>query len=297
MQSELDLYRQLFIQNTAGLGYTKDTKYEKLDENILVKGYCKALDNHDDIKKNQYYAALMLRYWYKIYKYKESCKFTRLDDVEYINWLNDAFDIVFKYRSWEDPEKGISKDPKAIDKIINRCCFSVRGLHYQNFNKDKRRLNFLCNSIEESLEAYGDASPYNAISYDESISVVDDVINYYLTKNKTLEAVVIDNVAYQDSFREVKKVDYLEDVDLEDPTKKIKIKRNSFNYNFDYRKLIKNLRNLNEAYFNYFENKYNFELNREEINNKISSLNSSSKMYNYIEKTFSDVKNVIKGWM
>lgn len=303
--SELDIYRQSFIQNAAGLGFTKDTKFEKLNEVDLVKGYCNALDNKDDIKINQYYSALMLRYWYKIYKYKESCKFTRLDDVEYIMWLSEAFDIAFKYRSWEDKNKGISKDPKSVDKVINRCCFSVRGLHFQHLNKDKRKLNFLCNSIEENTEEFGDASDY-ALSYTENnVSLVDDLIFNYINDNDLIKAIVVDNIAYQNSFKETKKINYITDIDLETGKpmldkngKELKLKYTDYKFNFDKRKLAKNLKNLNEKYFNYFKNRYLYEDNLEkfeEIKNLFLNKLSTNKLYNYIEETLKDVSIKLKG--
>ena len=79
--NSLDSYKQNFIKSASGL-----KNYDKLNEYELVEGYCNAEDSGDELLRNQYYSALMLRYWYKIYSYIETCKFLRLEDVEYISW-------------------------------------------------------------------------------------------------------------------------------------------------------------------------------------------------------------------
>jgi len=305
--SELDSYRMGFINQAAGLGYSKDTVFEKLDENILVKEYCNALDNGDEIKRNQYYAALMLRYWYKIYKYKESCKFARLEDIDFIDWLREALEIAFKYRSWEDKGKSIHKDPKAIDKIINRCCFSVRGLYFQELNKDKRKVNYLCDSIEGNNEKYGDAA-YSDYSHVEGrTNLVDELIEDSIGQHKFLDAIILDTIAYQDSFKENKESFYTEDISLslkeedeeesdedaegEESENKL-VKSYKYKYEFDKNKLLRNVNNLNNSYIRYFKDRYLLGEDNEELNNVILQLKDKKtiKLSKYIDNLLLNLK-------
>lgn len=300
MESTLDLYKKQFIECASGLGYNNKTIYEKLDETELANGYCDALDNGDNLKKNQYYAALMLRYWYKIFKYKESCKSTRLEDVDYIDWLSDALDIAFQYRDWKNPEKPIFKDPKAVDKIINRCCFSVRGLYYQEFNKDKRKINYLTTSIEDQKEKFGNASESNVGVYDNNVSLVNSLIDLYLKENKVLEAIIIDNISNQDSYKEERDSYYTEEVALGDEDKEspklIKTKNYKYKYSFDKRKLIRNLTHLNDKYFSYFKNNYLYEYNLKKLEEvkELLRVTSTSKLYSIVEDIFKDLSVKIK---
>ena len=304
MESTLDLYRKNFIEIASGLGFSKSTVYEKLNETELANGYCKALDDKDELKRNQYYSALMLRYWYKIFKYKESCKSTRLEDIDYIDWLSDALDIAFQYRDWQNPDKPIFKDPKAVDKIINRCCFSVRGLYYQEFNKDKRKINYLTTSVEDQKEKFGNVSESNIGTYDNNVNIINSVIDIYVKENKLLEAIIVDNISYQDSYKEERITFYTYETPLKaNKTKEedeeeelVKTKNYKYNYSFDKRKLVKNLLHLNDTYFSYFKNNYLYDYNLqklEEIKIFLKSINSS-KLYIIVDSVLQDLKNRVK---
>ena len=300
MESTLDIYRKQFVESASGLGYNSKTIYEKLNETELANGYCNALDSGDDLKRNQYYAALMLRYWYKIFKYKETCKSTRLEDIDYIDWLSDALDIAFQYRDWQNPNKSIFKDPKAVDKIINRCCFSIRGLYYQEFNKDKRKINYLTTSIEDQKEKFGNASESNIGTYDNNVDLVSGLIDLYIKENNILGAIIVDNIGYQDSYKEERNIYYTEEValgneDKENP-KLIKVKNYKYKYSFDKRKLVKNLLHLNDKYFDYFKNNYLYDYNLEKLEEvKLFLKNTTgSKLYSMLEFILKDLKDKIK---
>ena len=57
-----DMYKD-FVNAASGLG-----DYQAISKTDLANGYCDADEANDEIKRSQYFAALMLRYWYKIYE-------------------------------------------------------------------------------------------------------------------------------------------------------------------------------------------------------------------------------------
>ena len=260
MQSNLDSYKKIFIEAASGLGYNENTVYDKLDETALANGYCDAEEAGDETKRNQYYSALMLRYWYKIYKYIDNSKSCRLEDVDFISWLSEAISAALYYKSWRHPGKAVSNDKKAVDKIINRCCSSVRLIHYQEFNKDKRKINFLTQSIEEDKDKYGNASKSTAVSYDNENSFVTDLVDMYVRENKILEAIIVDFIGFQDVLKQQKTsfVQIENVIDEEDPdkVKEVKSKEYRYSYSFDKNKLKNRLLGIDQSYLEYFANNY-----------------------------------------
>lgn len=302
----LDGYKENFIQCASGI---KD--YDKLSETELANGYCDAIDNNDVDLSNQYYAALMVKYWYKIYKYKATCKSTRLRDEDYISWLSDALNIAFRYRDWKNPEKDIYGDPKAVDKIINRCCFSIRGYYFQEFNKDKRKINYLTDSVEGQFEKFGDAADANLGVEDEEKYWVDDFISTLISRDEVEKAIMVDSISYQDSFKETTTSYYVdepvieikanEEIDFDDydeneekEVKTVKVKYSSTDHSFNKRKLKQELSHLSDNYFNYFKNKYH--VSDERLNKAVAYLTglSKNKMYKFIDDTLISIKDDLK---
>ncbi len=74
-----------FMRDAAGLGdYQGMTKLE------LANGYCKADEEKDEQKRSQYWSALMLRYWYKIYEWIENSKSCKLQPEDFVDWLHNS---------------------------------------------------------------------------------------------------------------------------------------------------------------------------------------------------------------
>lgn len=317
MNSSLDTYKNSFIACASGL-----TNYDKLTETELANGYCDALDSHNEILSGQYYAALMVKYWYKIYKYKATCRSTRLGDEDFIGWLEDALNIAFKYRDWRNPSKSIYGDPKAVDKIINRCCYSIKGYYYQEFNKDKRKLNYLTDSIEGQLEKFGDSADAN-LGFEEEEGWAKDLIVDLIKKGNIGEAIVVDNICYQDSFKDETKSYYAEEVIIksnkdneeekeeepeepeEEPEEQeeqeenkpevVKTKYIITTPVFSRRKLKQSLENLDNKYYLYFMRAYP-EVSFENLLSAQSFFNNltSKEMYKFIDKSLVFIKTALK---
>lgn len=190
-----------YVKYASGLG-----DYQAISKTDLANGYCDAEESHDEIKMNQYYAALVLRYWYKIYEWNSTSKSSKLEIEEFSSWICDALNIAFRYKSWRNPKDKLYHDPNGPDKVINRCLFSIRNYYYQQFNKDKRKLNYTCDSIENQVDGFGDSA--DAICSGATTESLDstytckDVIQYLINNSKLVEAIVLDGICFQDSIKD-----------------------------------------------------------------------------------------------
>lgn len=264
-----------YVHCAAGLG-----DYQKLSKTELANGYCDAKTQE---VKDQYFSALMLRYWYKIYEWSKNSISTKLEPEDYSSWLVEAISLALKIcdfnvlpirednriPEWRDPKSKMFNDPNGPDKVINRCIFSIRNYYYQNFNKDKRKINYICSSIEAQEEAFGDAAEaiqYASI-YDEDSSC-GDLIQLLIDKNRLLEAIVVEGIAYEDVFKEDKDSSYC----------------------FNKRKLVKYLKNLNKDYIIYFHSRFGIDAGK--VEESVSFLKSlpNNKLYEYIDKTLDKFK-------
>lgn len=271
----LEDIQKSFISYASGLG-----NYQALSKTELANGYCDAEEAHDELKRNQYYAALMLRYWYKIYEYNSSSGSARLEIEDFVSWVEDGLNYALKHKKWRDPSSSMYKDANGPDKIINRCFASVRTIYYQYYNKDKRKLNYTSNSIDEAIEMCGDAACPSA---EEETGVgARDVINLYIKKNKLIEAFIIDTICFQDAFKESKSISYK-------TAGEEKIKQVKYNLNLDEHKIIQNLTNIDTGYLDYFSQCYGIK--NEIILSIAADLKqlSSAKLYSYVRGTLRDL--------
>lgn len=290
-----EMYKSYFISASLLGDFQSMTKTE------LANGYCDADDAKDFSKRDQYYSALMLRYWYKIYDFYNESKSAKLELEEFASWVSESLDVGLKYRRWRDQSNPLSKDPNAPDKVFNRCFFSTRKRWYTYFNKDKRKLNYTpSNSIEDWFNDDNMASPadfeeisniwlYSTGNYTEIEleSPSYSVVQHYLNKGKVLEAIIVDSIAHQDSFN----------------TKTLKRKKKIFNEEgkeikvgekvteFSDRKIIKQLNNLDDGYLKYFQQTYN--VSRSKLKDAVKQISkiSNTKLYNYVSSTLSELRD------
>lgn len=259
------------------VGQKEDVPYDITE---LANAYCKAVDANDEIKKNQYISALMIRYWHMVSVIYEQSKSTRLVVADIVSWLYEAFDKAFTYRSWQDKTKAVSRDPKGAEKVINRCIYSVRNYWYQIFNKDKRKINFMTYSLNDNPERdfhtssgvsnekdYFDIIP----SYDEFVSCGRDIVQKYINEDRILEAFIVDAIMYQDCFiSNTYDVDTGKEDELGNP---IIIERTD--YKFSSPMVSKVIKGINASYIQYFASTY--EVDEDKVIQTVAELKSYNK--------------------
>ena len=308
-----------FMSEAAGLGdYSLLTKLE------LANGYCKADEEGDELKRSQYWAALMLRYWYKIYEWIQNSKSCKLQPEDFVEWLHNSLYDAFYYRSWwweykakvehgkfiqwELDEEGnkipnpvyYKTDPNAADKSINYFCAARRGKEYQALNKQKRKANVLTYSLDANQEAVGDSALEEAGCYEtiDHSNIVQYIVQKFINQGRSIEALILDGIANHDSFKETKTSHIEKDVEevIDDETGEVsevetEEKVYDYSYSFDKRRLVKHLNAINEDFMkNYFSEEYQVSMaDCDLILQKLKKMNNT-KLYNYIEKTLINVK-------
>lgn len=286
---ELNIIKNSFERGARILG-----DYENMSKSELANGYCDADEMGDVEKRDGYFLALILRYWYKIYEWRVNSASLRLDNENFVDWLVESLQIALRYRAWRNPGESLYGDPDGPDKAINRCCFSARGRAYQYYNKDKRKANTQTSSIDAAKDEVGDCALYDigCTSPGPQISGVNEIIGSFLKNNKILEALIVDGIAHQDSFKNLKKPFYRDDVDSQG--RSIKRKYYTVETVFDSRKLVKHLTGIDQSFMNeYFCKEYNVSA---EVGNAILSklqtmtATNNSTLYRYIKKTLIEMK-------
>jgi len=290
--------------------------YQELTKNELGNGYCDwdeissktkdpAEEQRAEIMKSRYWAAILLRYWYKIPKWILESASLKLPAVEFFDWLNDSLHDAFYYRSWRPLRRAKPNDPNSewiqnpqyntmdsnvFDRSVNFFCGARRGKEYQAANKDKRKANVAATSIDKTFDEDG----YSILDR-EGLSTkgsgydgIRSLINLFLEENKVVEAVILDTIAYGDSVKEDKsKVDR---TIVNPETNEEETETNyRFSHQFNERKVVKQINDINEKYFtDYFNKEYKVK-DYKPILEKIKSL-TNGKLYKEIEKTLMSIK-------
>lgn len=303
--------QRVYIDCASGLG-----DYQSMSKLELANGYCEAENASDEIKRSQYWAALMLRYWYRIYEWMKNSSSCKLQLEDFVNWLNDALYIAFYYRSWwweyeavvrhgkliewkldengnKIPNEHYWKiDAAAADRSINYFLNAQRGREYQALNKDLRKSNVLYDSLDESVEVCGDLAleQSGATSDFDHLNSIKDLVRKFIAQNRSLEAMIIDGIAYHSSFKEIRHE--LPEL-VEDPENPLPFKREKFSYEHEFcpRLLVKHLSTIDENFMEtYFKPTYDLDEDTcQEIFRKLKDANNN-KLYRYIKKTLINIR-------
>jgi hypothetical protein len=271
-----DMYKS-YVTSASLLG-----DYNAMSKTELANGYCDADDAHDEQKRDQYYSALMLRYWYKIYDFSNSSHSLKLELDDFASWVSESLNVGLKYRRWRDSSHPLYTDPNGPDKIFNRSFYSTRQRWYKYFNQDKRRVDhFNSVMLEDWVEPveddfmsstsdigrYADRVFYESGNYStlEMESSTYSLVQHFINRGKILEAIIVDSIAHQVNFDSKK--------------------------GFDNKKVVKLLNSLDGKYISYFESTY--RIDKFKINDAVTNIVKlpNRKLYKYIDNTLEDVRN------
>lgn len=177
--------------------------WQTANKNDLANAYIE--NENNELLRNAYFAALMLRYWGNIGHYYTSSKMSGFTIEDCYSWLVESIMYVLRKRKWKDPNSPLSKDPNAPDKLMNRVIRTQRLHYYYIANCQKRRLNYNTVSYDNENIAQQDHNHILA-SYSPTISSSDiSTISYFLYKdNKWFESFIL-NLLYVEDFTKVDK--------------------------------------------------------------------------------------------
>jgi hypothetical protein len=259
--------------------------YEQYSIDELADAYCDAVDSNDTVLKDIYISALILRFWYTIDKmYKANKVAPSLEHEDFFEWLYEAIEYACKYRGWRDPSKNLN-----AQQCINKCIDTIKLQKYYDLRLDKRKaVNHSC-SMETPL---GDDSGKTIGDMLEAEEYVDDhssddailLVQSYINRNKIIEAILLDNIAFNDVQKHSKKT--IKTVNPDGET--IKYVEHSSEF-WPYR-LIQIVSKLPATYKNSFMSRYNISEEKLVAILEVIDKANNQKLYRYLDKTLAELR-------
>lgn len=259
--------------------------YEQYSIDELADAYCDAVDSNDTVLKDIYISALILRFWYTIDKmYKANKVAPSLEHEDFFEWLYEAIEYACKYRGWRDPSKNLN-----AQQCINKCIDTIKLQKYYDLRLDKRKaVNHSC-SMETPL---GDESGKTIGDMLEAEEYVDDhssddailLVQSYINRNKIIEAILLDNIAFNDVQKHSKKT--IKTVNPDGETTKYVEHSSEF---WPYR-LIQIVSKLPATYKNSFMSRYNISEEKLVAILEVIDKANNQKLYRYLDKTLAELR-------
>ena len=260
--------------------------YESYSIDELADAYCDAFDNNNEVLKDIYISALILRFWHKIDKmYKANTVAPCLEYEDFFEWLYEAIEYACKYRGWRDPSKNLN-----AQQCINKCIDTIKLQKYYNLRLDKNKTVNHCTSMDtpicdnEDSKTLGDTLESEEPIYDHSSEDVMMLVQHYIDKNKIIEAILIDNIAFNDVQRHSKKVIKTTNADGE----AYKYTEHSSEF-WPYR-LVQIVSKLPSTYKRSFMARYN--ISEEKLTTVLDALGKvpNTKLYKYLKMTLDELR-------
>lgn len=269
--------------------------YQKISTDELANKYCEALDTKNEWNKSTYMAALVLRFWYRIEKLYQANLNTGLEREDFFSWLVESINYACKYRAWQTKEVN-------AQQAINQCIETIRHQHYYEFNLDKHRANYNTVSFAtpvsntKNKENSNEASLLDTLEYEDEEQIYDEgaytaagIIQSFIENKKIIEAIILDNIAFNDVQKKTKKtVKY-----IDSETGKTERYVEHYSEFWSY-KLIQILSKLPSEYQTSFLKRY--KIKEPEFQAAFGKIQSASnqKLYKYVKACLADcAKNPI----
>ena len=260
--------------------------------------YCKAVDANDEVGKNQYMAVLMMKFWYQIANMQRVCKnVTLLEYGDYYDVLYRCIDVACTYRAWQNPEKNTNAQACINATIASR---GKAEILYQS-NLDKNRANINKSSLDKAILPSSDDHEVTLgdVIADEDTKnpgyVARSVVQMYVDEGRLVDAVILDNIAFDDSTKTVKDTknvtvhEYSKNQagDLEDTTKNIKVTTEIREF-WAYR-LVRILNGLTDDYYTNFAKKYSVNVPELKAVAQTLSTMNNQKLYRQVDGCRADL--------
>ena len=263
--------------------------YESYSIDELANAYCEALDTNNEILKNIYVSALILRFWYTIDKmYKSNTVAPCLEREDFFWWLYEAIQYACKYRGWMDPTKNLN-----AQQCINKCINTIKLQKYYDLRLDKNKTVNYCMSLDtpicgdegdDKAKTLGDTIEADSSLTEGSEIDMNILVQTYINKNKIIEAILIDNIVSNDVQRHYKKT--IKTVDSEGNPYKYTEHSSEF---WPYR-LVQILSKLPDTYKESFLARYN--ISEEKLTAVLDVIDKANnqKLYRYLRSTLAELK-------
>ena len=264
--------------------------YENYSIDELANAYCDAVDTNNSALKDIYISALILRFWYTIDKmYRANTVAPSLEREDFFEWLYEAIEYACKYRGWRDPDKKLN-----AQQCINKCIETIKLQKYYDLRLDKRKAVNYCTSLNAPIgKGDGDDAARTLGDILESEHRIDDgegeidmlmLVQSYINRNKIIEAILIDNIAFNDVNKHSKKVIKTKNSAGED------YRYTEHSSEFWSYALIKIVSKLPDTYKNDFLKRY--RISEEKLSTVLDVIDRApnSKLYKYLRGTLAELR-------
>jgi hypothetical protein len=257
--------------------------YEDYSIDELADAYCDAVDGGNDLLKDIYISALVLRFWHKIDKmYKANTVAPSLEHEDFFWWLYEAIEYACKYRGWRDTTKTLN-----AQQCINKCIDTIKLQKYYNLRLDKNKTVNFTISMDSPIGGDGDDKAKTIADMLETEETWDDhsaddvilLVQNYINRDKIIEAIMIDNIAFNDVQR------YFKQTIKTESGKYTEISSEFWPF-----KLVKIINELSAEYKDTFMEKY--KISEEKLDSVLAYLDkvNNQRIYRLLERTLSDLR-------
>ena len=277
------------------LGIKYDAKPYKDTIRTMLDGYCKAMDEGDEHLKNLYISGLILRHWDKVKKLAESCPNIDLQGEDFVEWVYEAIVYACKYRKWQKDES------INAQQCINQCIETIRKQHYYNYNLDKNRANYNTvyfetpvgnesdNGAQRTLiDTVCDEDAERATKLIDSTNAARQIVQMFINKNKIVEAIIMDIIAFGDTEKITKNIKCGVDENGES------YKYATYTCEFWKFKAVQILSNLPEDYQQYFLDNYLVKTPVLDAALNVLKKANNNKLYHALDKSLSTAKSLLQ---
>jgi hypothetical protein len=261
--------------------------YESYSIDELADAYCDAVDSNNETLKNIYISALILRFWFNIDKmYRSNTVAPCLEYEDFFWWLYEAIEYACHYRGWRDPEKNLN-----AQQCINKCINTIKLQKYYNLRLDKNKTVNFCNSLDapiygedDSERTLGDTIESDEIVDDHSTDDAIMLVQSYINNNKIIEAILLDNIAFNDVQKHYKKTIKTEN-SYGETVRYVEHSSEFWPY-----KLVQIVSKLPSTYKDYFMSRYN--ISEKKLTSVLSVIEKTpnQKLYRYLDKMRAELR-------
>ena len=291
-------FKNYATQLERELGIKYDAKPYKDTIRTMLDGYCKAMDEGDEHLKNLYISGLLLRHWDKVKKLALTCPNIDLQGEEFVEWVYEAIMYACKYRKWQKDER------VNAQQCINQCIETIRKQHYYNYNLDKNRANYNNASFDTPIgdegnngtqrtliDTVADENAEREARMADSTTTARQIIQNFINKNKIVEAIIMDIIAFGDTEKVTKQIKQSVDENGEE------IKYTTYTHEFWKFKAVQLLSNLSDDYQKYFIDNYLVKTPALDAALNVLKKANNSKLYKELNSALSYARSSLKALM
>lgn len=262
--------------------------YESYTIDELADAYCEAVDTDNATLKDVYISALILRFWYTIDRmYKNNTVAPCLEYEDFFWWLYEAIEYACKYRGWKDSTKNLN-----AQQCINKCIDTIKLQKYYDLRLDKKKAVNYCTSMDTPICGDGDDTEKTLADmledetpdYETGADAIIMLVQSYINRNKIIEAILIDNIAFNDVQKHHKKVIKTTNIEGE------AVRYTDYSSEFWPYKLVQIVSKLPATYKRDFMTKY--RISEEKLDSVLDVIDHSNnqKIYRWLDKCLAELR-------